>query len=75
MYTTHRNSQKSREVKKNKKTKTKKKGRRVEESRRNTPSVKRPKDHWRKKKQKNPNKTEGAKCVKSINRLVGEKEN
>ena len=69
---THRKAEKRR---KTKKQKQKKKGRRVEESRRNTPSVKRPKDHWRKKNQKNPNKTEGAKCVKSINRLVGEKEN
>ena len=61
MYTTHRNSQKSREAKKNKKTrtKTKKKGRRVEESRRNTPSVKRPKDHWRKKTKKTPTKQRG----------------
>lgn len=69
MYTTHRNSQKSREAKKNKKTKTKKKGRRVEESRRNTPSVKRPKDHWRKKKTKKPQQNRGGQMCQKYQQI------
>ena len=75
MYTTHRNSQKSREAKKNKKTKTKKKGEKSRGEQKKHPVSEETKGSLEEKNQKNPNKTEGAKCVKSINGLVGEKEN
>lgn len=68
---THRKAEKRRKTKKQKQ----KKGEKSRGEQKKHPVSEETKGSLEEKNQKNPNKTEGAKCVKSINRLVGEKEN